>query len=172
LELRGLEASQLCFGAFGPMSAMSCVPIVSRPSRSGLRSSSRGASNARGGSEGGPAWRGLSLNIVREAAASRIRALGHVDRLRIVEMLSRRPANVGEIATSLGLSVNVTSRHLRELYAAQVVDRTQEGNFVVYALADRDAARLVAAAYAGAATQVRRVVALAAEAPTDQGTAG
>jgi hypothetical protein len=38
-----------------------------------------------------------------------------------------------------------------------------EGNFVVYSLADRDAARLVAAAYAGAAIQVRRVIALAPE---------
>jgi hypothetical protein len=59
----------------------------------------------------------------------------------------------------------VTSRHLRELHAAQIVDRTQHGNHVVYSLADRDAARLVAAAYAGAAIQVRRLIALAGEAP-------
>jgi DNA-binding transcriptional ArsR family regulator len=111
-------------------------------------------------------WRGLSVKVVRDAAATRIRALGHVDRLRIVEVLTRRPANVGEIATALGLSSTVTSRHLRELHAAQVVDRTQNGNFVVYALADPDAARLVGVAYAGAATQIRRLVELANEAPT------
>jgi len=114
-------------------------------------------------SESGPPWRGLALNIVRDAAASRIRALGHVDRLRIMEVLARRPANVGEIASALGLSVTVASRHLCELHRAQVVDRTQDGNHAVYALADRDAARLVAVAYAGAATQVRRLVELAAE---------
>jgi ArsR family transcriptional regulator len=100
---------------------------------------------------------------VRDTAASRIRALGHVDRLRIVEVLSRRPGNVGEIAAELKLSSTVTSRHLRELHAAQIVDCVQEGNFVVYSLADQDAARLVAAAYAGAAVQVRRVIALAPE---------
>ncbi|MGI9099038.1 MAG: ArsR/SmtB family transcription factor [Solirubrobacteraceae bacterium] len=103
---------------------------------------------------------------MRDAAATRIRALGHVDRLRIVEVLTRRPANVGEIATALGLSTNVTSRHLRELHAAHIVDRTQHGNHVVYALADTDAARLVAVAYAGAATQIRRLVALANDAST------
>jgi DNA-binding transcriptional ArsR family regulator len=102
---------------------------------------------------------------VRDTAAGRIRALGHVDRLRIVEVLSRRPANVGDIAIRLGLSPTVTSRHLRELHAAQIVDRAQDGNHVIYSLADRDAARLVAAAYAGAATQVRRLIALAGEAP-------
>lgn len=82
-----------------------------------------------------------------------------------MEVLSRGPANVGEIAIALGLSTNVTSRHLRELHAAQIVDRAQDGNFVIYALADRDAARLVAAAYAGAATHIRRLVALAEDGP-------
>jgi len=102
---------------------------------------------------------------VRDTAASRIRALGHVDRLRVVEVLSRGPANVGEIAAMLRLSSTVTSRHLRELHAAQIVDRAQDGNHVVYSLADRDAARLVAAAYSGAATQVRRLIALAGDTP-------
>lgn len=142
---------------------MSCPPVMSRPSRSGRRSTPPRAREA----EGGPPWQGLPLEIIRDAATNRIRALAHIDRLRIVEVLSRRPANVGEIATSLGLSTNVTSRHLRQLYVAQIVDRAQDGNFVIYALADRDAARLVAAAYAGAATQVRRLVALAEETPTE-----
>lgn len=113
-----------------------------------------------------PPWRGLALNVVREAAASRVRALGHADRLRIVEVLSRRSATVGEIAAALGVSVSAASRHLRVLHVAQVVDRTQDGNFAVYTLADKDAARLVAVAYAGASTQVHRLVALAAENPT------
>lgn len=112
-----------------------------------------------------PAWDGLSGKVVRDTAAGRIRALGHVDRLRIVEVLAREPANVGEIATRLGLSPTLTSRHLRELHAAQIVDRTQDGNHVVYSLADREAARLVSVAYAGAAIQVRRLIALAGEAP-------
>jgi len=119
---------------------------------------------------GRPAWDGLSGKVVRDTAAGRIRALGHVDRLRIVEVLAREPANVGQIAIRLGLSPTVTSRHLRELYAAQIVDRTQDGNHVVYSLADRDAARLVAAAYAGAAIQVQRLIAMAGDAPGASGT--
>jgi DNA-binding transcriptional ArsR family regulator len=139
----------------------------SDPPRSRRHAAPPGRGETASNSERRPAWQGLSIEIVRESAAGRIRALGHVDRLRIVEVLSRRPANVREIASSLGLSSTVTSRHLCELHTAQIVDRAQDGNFVVYALADRDAARLVAAAYAGAATQVRRLIALAAEAPTD-----
>jgi DNA-binding transcriptional ArsR family regulator len=108
--------------------------------------------------------------VVRNTAANRIRVLRHVDRLRIVEVLSRGSANVGGIASLLDLSTTVTSRHLRELHAAQIVDRAQDGNHVVYSLADREAARLVAAAYAGAATQVRRLIELAADVPTDRGT--
>ena len=133
----------------------------SRPHRQTAGAPSRGTSDQ-------PAWRGLSGRVVRDTAASRIRVLGHVDRLRIVEVLSRRSANVGEIASLLNLSTTVTSRHLRELHAAQIVDRAQDGNYVVYSLADRDAARLVAAAYAGAATQVRRLIELASDVPTDR----
>src|SRR4051794_41286927 len=139
---------------------MSARRVISHPSRSRGSGPPR-ASETR--SDAVPPWRGLSITIVRDTAASRIRALGHVDRLRIMEVLARRPANVGEIASALGLSVTVASRHLCELHRAQVVDRTQDGNHAVYALADRDAARLVAVAYAGAATQVRRLVELAAE---------
>jgi DNA-binding transcriptional ArsR family regulator len=139
---------------------MSARRVMSHPSRSRGSGSPRASETP---SDAVPPWRGLSITIVRDTAASRIRALGHVDRLRIVEVLSRRPGNVGEIAAELKLSSTVTSRHLRELHVAQVVDCVQKGNFVVYSLADRDAARLVAAAYAGAAIQVRRVIALAPE---------
>jgi DNA-binding transcriptional ArsR family regulator len=141
---------------------MSTHAVRSDPSCSRARSATPECSS---NGQGRPAWGGLSGKVVRDTAAGRIRALGHVDRLRIVEVLSRGPANVGEIATRLGLSPTVTSRHLRELHAAQIVNRAQDGNHVVYSLADRDAARLVAAAYAGAATQVRRLIALAGEVP-------
>ncbi len=144
---------------------MSFHPVMSDPSRPRRRSAPPGPNDRASNGPRPPAWGGLSGKVVRDTAAGRIRALGHVDRLRIVEVLSRGPANVGEIATRLGLSPTVTSRHLRELHAVQILDRAQEGNHVIYSLADRDAARLVAAAYSGAATQVRRLIALAGEAP-------
>ena len=144
---------------------MSAHPVMPDPSRQRRRSAPAGPHDRASNGPGPPAWGGLTGKVVRETAAGRIRVLGHVERLRIVEVLSREPANVGEIATRLRLSPTVTSRHLRELHAAQIVDRAQDGNHAIYSLADPDAARLVAAAYAGAATQVRRLIALAGEAP-------
>ena len=110
------------------------------------------------------AWAGLSPEFVRDAAAQRLRALAHPDRLRIVEILASGPSYVGEISARLGMSVGCASRHLRALHAASLVNRSQRGNHVLYVLADRDVPRLAATAYRGAATQVRRVIALAPDA--------
>lgn len=110
-------------------------------------------------------------DFLRHAAAHRLRALAHPDRLRIVDVLSSGPAHVGEVAAHLGLSIGAVSRHLRVLNAARVVDRSQRGNYVLYVLADRDVQRLAAVAYRGAATQVRRVIALAPEAQSGNGPA-
>jgi DNA-binding transcriptional ArsR family regulator len=104
---------------------------------------------------------GLAPDFVRGAAAERLRALAHPDRLRIVEVLSSGPAFVGDVATRLRLPIGTVSRHLRVLDSARVVNRSQRGNHVLYVLADRDVQRLAAVAYRGAATQVRRVIALA-----------
>lgn len=103
---------------------------------------------------------GLSTEFVRERAARRLRVLGHPVRLRIVEVLARGPANVGDVAEAAGVSITVASRHLREMHGAELVVRSQSGNFVLYALADRDLARLAAMAYRGEVAQVRRVLAL------------
>jgi len=112
-------------------------------------------------------WQGLSSEFVRERAALRLRVLSHPVRLRIVEVLSRGPANVGDVANAAGVSVSVASRHLREMHAAELVDRSRSGNFVLYALADRDVSRMVAVAYRSAVTQVRRVLALDGGGPAE-----
>lgn len=80
-------------------------------------------------------------------------------------MLTQGPAHVGEIAQRLGMPGGAVSRHLRAMHEAQVVKCSQRGNHVLYALADRDVSRLAAVAYRGAATQVRRVIALAPDGP-------
>lgn len=107
------------------------------------------------------AWGGLAPAFVRSAAADRLRALGHLDRLRIVEALAAGPKNVSEIATTLRMPAATVSRHLRVLHDAQVVECSRRGNFVLYVLADRDVARLAAIAYRGAGTQARRLMATA-----------
>lgn len=100
----------------------------------------------------------MAPEFVRSVAADRLKALGHRDRLRIVEVLTGGGKNVGEIAAVLGMSSASVSRHLRVLHDAQLVLCSRRGNFVLYVLADRDVARLVAVAYSGAGKQARRLM--------------
>lgn len=122
---------------------------------------------AAGQTVGDPApWHGLSPGFVRAAAADRLKALAHPDRLRIVESLATGPKTVSQIAAAVGHSMNLVSRNLRVLRDAQVVRCSKRGNSVLYVLSDRDVARLAAVAYRGAGSQLRKVVALA-PAPDD-----
>lgn len=107
-----------------------------------------------------PGWSGLAPEFVRSVAADRLKALGHHDRLRIVEALAGGGKNVSEIATAVGMATATVSRHLRVLHDAQVVERSRRGNFVLYVLADREVARLAAVAYSGAGQRARRLMAL------------
>lgn len=112
-------------------------------------------------------WDGLSPFYVRSTAAQRLKALGHPDRLRIVEVLTQHPTTVGEIAARAGLSLRTASRHMGILYAAGIAERSHHGNHVLYALADREVPRLAAVAYRGAAVQARRLIAAAPKPPED-----
>ena len=105
-------------------------------------------------------WSGLAPEFVRSVAADRLKALGHHDRLRIVEALAGGGKNVSEIAAALGMATATVSRHLRVLHDAQVVECSRRGNFVLYVLADREVARLAAVAYSGAGKHARRLMAL------------
>lgn len=131
------------------------------PARSGDRSSGADVSAV-------PVWDGLSPRYLRSAAAQRLRALGHPDRLRIVEVLANRPGHVGQLAARVGLPLGTVSRHLRALHAAGVVECSQHGNRVLYVLADREIPRLAAFAYRGAAAQARRLIALAPDPAEDE----
>lgn len=113
-------------------------------------------------------WQGLSPDNVRTAAAQRLKALGHPDRLRIVEVLTSRPTTVSEIAARIGLSLEATSRHLGIMHAAGIVERSHHGNRVLYALTGREASRITAVAYRDAALQARRIIATAPKPPKDR----
>jgi ArsR family transcriptional regulator len=105
-------------------------------------------------------WQGLSPVFVREAAAERLKALAHPERLRIVEVLAGEPRTVTEICAQLDRPMSVVSRNLRVLRDAQLVRRSKRGNSVLYVLADKDVARLAAVAYRGAGSQVQKTLAL------------
>jgi len=114
-----------------------------------------------------PTWDGLSPRYLRSVAAQRLKALGHPDRLRIVEVLTHHPRHVGQVAAQVGLPLGTVSRHLRTLHAAGIVECSQHGNRVLYVLSDREVPHLAAFAYRGAAAQARRLIALAPEPPRD-----
>lgn len=65
-----------------------------------------------------------------------LKALANRRRLSIVRYLARHEcATVTEVAGELNLSVLSTSKHLRLLLAADIVDRGQVNRYAQYALA-------------------------------------
>jgi DNA-binding transcriptional ArsR family regulator len=66
---------------------------------------------------------------------SAFRALGDPTRLRILQLLARRPRSTQELATLVGLSAPGTSKHLRMLAGAGLLTTHREGYYVVYSVA-------------------------------------
>lgn len=65
-----------------------------------------------------------------EEAARLLRVLGHPVRLAMVEVLSKRPWCVCELADSLGLNKSATSKHLSLLKSVGVIDMERTGTQV------------------------------------------
>jgi ArsR family transcriptional regulator, lead/cadmium/zinc/bismuth-responsive transcriptional repressor len=78
-----------------------------------------------------------------ERAARMFRAIGDLERLRIMVLLAQRPANVTELALAEGESLSVISQRLRILRAENLVIRERHGKHVQYALADRHVVELL-----------------------------
>ena len=71
-----------------------------------------------------------------ERIAERFRVLGEPMRIRLLEALRDREANVSELQEATGASQQNVSKHLGVLLRAGVIDRRREGNFAVYSIAD------------------------------------
>ena len=79
-----------------------------------------------------------------ESLIGTLRAVAEPTRLRLVVLLSRAELTVTEISQVIGQSQPRTSRHLRLLLDAGILERSPEGAFVFYRLSDRgDGAELV-----------------------------
>ena len=72
-----------------------------------------------------------------------LRAIGDEGRLRLVEILSRNEACVGDIAKTLGERVSTISERLRRLRDAGLVVSRREGKHKYYSVADGHIAKLV-----------------------------
>src|ERR1019366_629965 len=72
-----------------------------------------------------------------ERLVGTLRAIAEPTRLRLVVLLARAELTVTEISQVIGQSQPRTSRHLRLLLDADILERSPEGAFVFYRLADR-----------------------------------
>lgn len=71
---------------------------------------------------------------IAKAAASPIR-------LELIDLLCQAPKTVEVLAKEVGISVKLTSAHLKELRAARLVDTERQGKYMVYRLASPEVPR-------------------------------
>lgn len=69
-----------------------------------------------------------------DMTAQLFKAVGHPDRLAMLEHLGERPWCVCELAAKLNLNKSVASKHLSLLYTTGVVDMERTGTQVRYSL--------------------------------------
>jgi DNA-binding transcriptional ArsR family regulator len=89
--------------------------------------------------------------------ADRLRAIAEPSRIRILAVLEQREASVQELADGLGVSHQVTSKHLSVLYRSGIVTRRKEGTCAYYALADYTACLLIRQALTSLAGHVEEM---------------
>lgn len=93
-----------------------------------------------------------------EQAAGIFRAVGDVERLRLLARLAAGERCVTELADAAGAGLSTVSQRLRVLRAEGLVARRRDGKHVYYSLADGHVAELVhnALAHAGEASRPAR----------------
>jgi DNA-binding transcriptional ArsR family regulator len=75
-------------------------------------------------------------NVSSQQEADLCFALADPKRIDIIHALEKRPYNVNELTTELGISQPTTSRHLKILRERGLVQSTRHGVSVTYALSD------------------------------------
>jgi rhodanese-related sulfurtransferase len=70
------------------------------------------------------------------------KALASPTRLELLDLLSQGPRNVESLARQAGQSIANTSKNLRQLHAARLVETARQGNSVMYRLAAQDVSAL------------------------------
>ena len=78
-----------------------------------------------------------------EQFASIARALGHTNRLELLELLAQGERSVEALAKVAGLSIANTSRHLQHLRLAGLVASRKDGLYVFYRVAGDDVINLL-----------------------------
>ena len=78
-----------------------------------------------------------------ERAVRLLRAIGDEGRLRLMEILSRQEACVGDLAQTMGERISTISERLRRLRDAGLVASRRQGKHRYYSIADAHVAELV-----------------------------
>ncbi len=82
--------------------------------------------------------------LVCERTARIFRALGDVNRLRLLSLLAKREMCVSELTLALRDNLPAISQRLKLLRAERLVRTRRQGKHVFYRLADRHIAELIA----------------------------
>ncbi|HZK08582.1 MAG TPA: metalloregulator ArsR/SmtB family transcription factor [Bacteroidales bacterium] len=78
-----------------------------------------------------------------EAAASRLRAIGHPMRIAIIELLEQKPLNVTEIYTELNIEQAAASHHLNVLKNKNMLVSRRRGKKIFYSLRNHALTELI-----------------------------
>lgn len=95
-----------------------------------------------------------------EVIAQRFRVLGEPMRIKLLDALSQQSATVGELRDVTGGSQQNVSKHLGVLAQAGMIERSKQGNRVVYAIADDSLYVLCETVCGGLRDQVEQLGAL------------
>jgi len=71
-----------------------------------------------------------------ERVAHQFKLLGEPMRLKILQVICRKPLTVNEIVESTGANQSNISKHLSLLSSAGIITRQKDGQFVYYSLTD------------------------------------
>lgn len=124
--------------------------------------------------------RGDEAVALRTFKASFFRALGHPQRIHILELLRAGPMNVGELQDAAGSPGSSVSQHLAVLRAANIVATERQGTTILYRVPDPelfellDTARQIFTVHLSDAVDVLRLVEDEGRvpAPSEQGDEG
>lgn len=71
------------------------------------------------------------------------KGMANAKRLELIELLCQAPKSVETLAAEAGISVNLTSAHLKELRLAHLVDTQRQGRQIIYHIACPEVAGLL-----------------------------
>ena len=83
-------------------------------------------------------------NVVIEAGARLLKAMGNEKRLKILVYLREKEYSVGELEKLVGLSQSALSQHLAVLRAAKIVKTRRAAQTIFYSILSEKALRVLA----------------------------